>query len=94
VYDLAFARWVGDEFDLWSERIAPLMPTVLVEPAGFTEQWGCQIPDGTDPKAIQVAVFMRDAAGNRWRLRPGGHYDKREPGLPFWSSPFSCGPGL
>jgi hypothetical protein len=52
------------------------MPTALAEPAGSTEQWGWQVPDGTDPGTIQVSVFMRDAAGNRWRLLPGGHYDE------------------
>lgn len=83
VYDVAFARWVAGELVLWSEGVAPLMPAMHIdsaEPAAHwdssTLQWGWQVPDDTDPETIEVAVFIRDAAGNRWRLRPGGYYDE------------------
>jgi hypothetical protein len=75
VYDIGFGWWVGEKLDYWSTRATPLMPATYAAPAEATESWPWTIPDDVDPDTIEVAVFIRDAAGNRWRLRPGGHYD-------------------
>jgi hypothetical protein len=75
VYDLGFGWWIGDRLDFWSRRGTPLMPASYAAPAEATESWSWTIPDGVDHETIKVAVFIRDAAGNLWRIRPGGHYE-------------------
>ena len=87
VYDIAFGWWVNGKLDYWSTRATPLMPATYAAPAESTESWPWTIPDCVDHDTIEVAVFVRDAAQNRWRLRPGGHYDAyREDMLPLGTS--------
>lgn len=76
VYDIAFGWWVGKGLYYWSSRATPLMPATQAAPAEATESWAWTIPADVDPETITITVFIRDAAGNRWRLSPGGHYDE------------------
>jgi hypothetical protein len=76
VYDLSFGWWIGDRLDTFSNRVTPLTPPdVEIREGESSAHWHQAIPPGTDTDTIRVAVFMRDAAGNRWRIRPGGHYE-------------------
>lgn len=76
VYDLGFGWWIGDTLDTFVNRATPLMPPdVELREGESAEGWHQSIPPGTDTTTITVALFIRDAAGQRWRLRPGGHYE-------------------
>jgi hypothetical protein len=76
VYDIAFGLWTGGEMRLFRQYTNPLMPAEHAEATEATEQCSWVIPEDTDLETIKVAVFIRDAAQTRWRLRPGGHYDE------------------
>jgi hypothetical protein len=83
VYDVGFSFWIGDTLEAFSTRPAPLMPPGGERAEDSETHWHQPIPHGIDAGTINVAVFMRDAVGNLWRLRPGGHYDAyREDMLP------------
>lgn len=77
VYDVAFSWWINGQQDLWSCRSTPLMPHDMSLRDGESEaHWYQPIPADGDPETIEIAVFIRDAAGYRWRLRPGGRYEE------------------
>jgi hypothetical protein len=57
------------------------MPGTWESPAEATESWPWAIADDVDRSVVTAAIFVRDAAGNRWRVRPGGHYEEYAEGL-------------
>lgn len=76
VHDVGFGWWIGDRLDTFANRVTPLMPpSVELREGESAEHWHQAIPPGTDTETITVALFIRDAAGNRWRLGPGGQYE-------------------
>lgn len=76
VYDLGFGWWIGERLHIFVNRATPLMPRdIEIREGESAEGWHQTIPPGADSETITVALFIRDAAGQRWRLRPGGHYE-------------------
>jgi hypothetical protein len=74
VYELGFGWWIGDRLDTFVNRVTPLMPPgVEIREGESAEGWHQAIPPGTD--TITAALFIRDAAGQRWRLQPGGRHE-------------------
>ncbi len=72
VYDVRFAWWYDGELVGWGETATPVMPGTDDE-STTGRPWG--IREGIDREKLQVAAFIRDAAGNLWRLREGGHHE-------------------
>jgi hypothetical protein len=82
VYDIAFSWSIGGRYRTWSQRATPLMPPAAEQRQGEAgEHWQQQVEPDWDPELIEIAVFLRDAAGNRWRLQPGGHYEEYADGM-------------
>jgi hypothetical protein len=81
VYDLTFGVWTDELTYCWQRHIAPLMPGTWASPAESTDGWTWTIPEGVDLDVVTIAVFIRDAAGNRWRVQPWGHYDEYRDGM-------------
>jgi hypothetical protein len=74
VYDVGFGWWTADGIAHWSGLDKPLMPGTDAAPAESTQSRPWEIRPGVDSRTISVAAFIRDAAGNCWRLEEGGHY--------------------
>ena len=69
VYDVIFCWRVGDGPGHYASPGLPLMPGA----PDLTEGWA--IPPDTDAENVSVVAFIRDAAGNCWRLYPNGSRD-------------------
>jgi hypothetical protein len=83
VYDVGFA-WQAANINgvaVWQQLARPLMPSSGDSPVESTTSWPWAIADDFDPETAQVAVFIRDAVGACWRLRPGGHYEEYAEGM-------------
>lgn len=76
VYDFGYGYWIDGRLDDFVNRVTPLMPPGVERREGESAEYFTQvIHPGTDTDTITVAVFIRDASGNRWRIRPGGRYE-------------------
>jgi hypothetical protein len=83
VYDVGFAGQAANINGVaaWHQLAQPLMPSGSDSPAGSTTSWAWETDDDLDPETARVEVFIRDAVGVCWRLRPGGHYEEYADGM-------------
>jgi hypothetical protein len=70
VYEAAFAWSAGGDLARFDKLETPLLPG----PQGETRSW--PLPPDVAPEEVTVAVFIRDANWNRWRIQADG---RRQP---------------
>ena len=71
-YDVTLVWWINGSMVNLEKLATPVMPG----PEGAQGTW--RITLGADPTTIEITGFMRDANGNRWRIKPDGRYEPYE----------------
>jgi hypothetical protein len=75
VYDVTFVWRITGQVVSLEKLDVPLMPGP--EPAA--KSWAVTV--GAELKSIEIAVFIRDVNGNRWRILPDGRHAPYEDGM-------------
>jgi hypothetical protein len=70
IYDVVFSWAKGDVMAEQIRHNKPIMPGDPEVSAQF------RVPDEVTTDSIRASAFIRDAAGNRWRIRGDGRHDQ------------------
>jgi hypothetical protein len=73
VYDVIFSWAIGDVMGHQIKYTKPIMPG---DPE-FAAQW--TVPDDVVIDIVKASAFLRDTAGNRWRIRAEGRHESLGP---------------